>query len=359
MGNCTVVAGPMGRKSSRRKHHCRLQQALLRSDAPTSLQSGCMQRDPFFSIIIPTYNRARYVVEAVESVLAQTLEGVELIVVDDGSEDETHRALVPYSERVRLIRQENAGMASARNRGASEARGEFIGFLDSDDRWEPTLLETVRRALDEHPEVGALFVAEREFDDTGRVGTKVFTKRTPGLFFTSDGLVGRDTRVGSGRPAICRRDLFEHLGGYDPSLPGTWDCDLWIRYSFLATMMLVPEPLVRRRIHPGMNSANQLLDADGWLQLLDKLEKEHPEFVRAHPGTYRRTRAKNLLRRGRELLVGCAREPELAAQARESLRASIKGAPFAPRAWLYLAISRVAPGSYAGWRRHELRRRLS
>lgn len=318
-----------------------------------------MSAEPFFSIVIPTYNRARYVVEAVESVLAQSFAAVELIVVDDGSQDDTPQVLAPFAGRVRLIRQDNAGMAAARNRGAREARGTFVGFLDSDDLWEPTLLESAHRMLLEHPEVGALFVAEREFDDSGRVGSKVYTKRTPGPLFTSEGLVGRDTRVGSGRPAICRRALFEELGGYDPSLPGTWDCDLWIRFSFHAPMMLLPEALVLRRIHPGMNSADKLLDADGWLRLLEKLEREHPEFVRAHPRTYRRTRAKNLLRRGRELLVRSARQPELAAGARAALRASIKENPLVPRAWLYLAVGSVAPGSYAGWRRNELKRRLS
>ena len=159
-----------------------------------------MESSPTYSVVIPTYNRSHYVVEAVESALAQTTGDLEVIVVDDGSQDGTVDALSPYMDRIRYLFQENRGMAAARNRGIDEARGEFVGLLDSDDRWEPELLADVREIFDNHPETGAVFLAEREMDHRGNLCPRVFSKRTPGLFFTPEGMIGRDTRVGSGRP---------------------------------------------------------------------------------------------------------------------------------------------------------------
>ncbi len=312
---------------------------------------------PTFSVVIPTYNRARFVLDAVRSVLDQTDRDFELIVVDDGSRDATPDVLRPCLERLRYIRQDNRGMASARNHGIREARGRYVALLDSDDRWEPLLLERVRRAFERHPDAGAVFVAEREIDEAGRLLPGVHTKRTPGDRFTTAGLIGRDTRVGSGRPAVARRSLFDEAGFYDETLEGAWDCDLWIRHSFHTAMYLVPEPLVQRRIHTGGFSRAQDKDARGWLAILDRVEREHPEFAREHRRLMRRVRGKNRLRLGRELLVRSSSEPVLVAESRRQLLRAIGQYPWFPRAWLYLAWSFVAPAGYASWRRSELQRR--
>lgn len=97
---------------------------------------------PPVSVIIPTYNRARFVVKAIESVLRQSVTGLELIVVDDGSTDDTRAVLKEYSHRIRYIHQKNAGVSAARNLGIREARGKWVAFLDSDDEWTKDYLST-------------------------------------------------------------------------------------------------------------------------------------------------------------------------------------------------------------------------
>src|SRR5690349_5838732 len=92
------------------------------------------------SVVIPSYNAAAFVADGVESVFAQSYAPIEVIVVDDGSTDETAAALAPYLDRIRYVRQDNAGPARARNRGLQEARGQWIAFLDADDRWQPEKL---------------------------------------------------------------------------------------------------------------------------------------------------------------------------------------------------------------------------
>jgi glycosyltransferase involved in cell wall biosynthesis len=312
---------------------------------------------PTVSVLLPTYDRAGYLGAAVESVLAQTFGDFELIVVDDGSRDETPRLLASYTDRLRYLRQENKGMAAARNRGIREARGELVGLLDSDDRWEPRLLETVRAAFTRHPEAGAAFVAERSMDGGGNVSARIHSKRTPGPFFTPEGMIGKDTRVGSGRPPLARRDLFDRLGYYDESLGGAWDCEMWIRWSFHTPMVLVPEPLILRRIHPGNFSGDRLRDAEAWLEILARVAREHPDLLRLHGAVYRRALGKNHLRLGRELLARSAADPDRLARARSELRSAIAAYPRFARALTYLAWSYVAPRTFGAWRARTIRNR--
>jgi glycosyltransferase involved in cell wall biosynthesis len=305
---------------------------------------------PRYSVVIPTYNRERYVVEAVRSVLDQTDRDFELIVVDDGSVDGTERALAPFADRLRLVRQENGGMASARNRGIREARGDLVALLDSDDRWEPRLLEVVRGEFERDTDLGAVFVAEREMDETGRVFPEVFGKRTPGPFFTPEGMIGKDTRVGSGRPPVARRALFASFGAYDEELCGAWDCDLWIRWSFHVKMRVVAEPLVVRRKHGGNFSGDRRKDALAWLEILRRVERDHPDFVARHGAVYRRALGKNHLRLGRTLLARSEGDPEAVRGARAELARAVRVYPWFARAWTYLAWSYVAPRTFGAWR---------
>jgi glycosyltransferase involved in cell wall biosynthesis len=111
---------------------------------------------PLVSVVIPTYNYARFVSEAVDSVLAQTYPSLEVVVVDDGSTDDTREVLARYGDRIRYIYQPNAGLPAARNTGIKAARGEFIGLLDSDDVFHPRKFELQMRYMLAHPEVGML-----------------------------------------------------------------------------------------------------------------------------------------------------------------------------------------------------------
>lgn len=105
------------------------------------------------SVIIPTYNSAPYIVDAIGSVLAQTYQNLEIIVVDDGSNDNTREVLVRYRDKITCLYQENRGVSAARNRGMQHAQGEFIALLDADDIWLPTKLERQLRFMFEHMDV--------------------------------------------------------------------------------------------------------------------------------------------------------------------------------------------------------------
>lgn len=119
------------------------------------------------SVVIPSYNRGAMVTAAVESVLAQTMEDVEIIVVDDGSTDDTARLLAPYRDRIVYIRTDNRGIARARNTGMQAARGDYIAWLDDDDLYRPYKLALQCGLLDQHPEVGMVYTEFSGFDDDG------------------------------------------------------------------------------------------------------------------------------------------------------------------------------------------------
>ena len=311
--------------------------------------------EPRFSVVIPTYNRADLVPESVESVLAQTYSNYEIVVVDDGSTDDTAGALEPYRDRIRLVRQANGGLAAARNRGIGEAVGEYVAFLDSDDLYEPDFLLRVLATFREFSDAGAVFVAETEFMHKEDPRGRAFSKRTPGRYFTTVGMVGYDTGVGSGRPPVILRSLLATYGGFNEKISCAVDCEMWIRYSFHVPMVILPEPLIRRRSHPGNLSRNQAVDAEDWLAILEWLRTAHPEFVRSHPWVHRRTVGKHRLRLGRELLALDFGDPELVARARRELALAVRAYPFFLRAYTLLGLSAVWPSSYPAIRRWERR----
>ena len=129
---------------------------------------------PLVTVIMPTYNYGRYVADAIQSIQAQTFGDFEIVVVDDGSTDDTPAVLARLAEpRLRVIRQERAGTASSRNRGLEAARGEFITWLDADDLWKPTFLERHLAVLEAEPEVGYSFSNfMRTEDGVPRPGTQ-------------------------------------------------------------------------------------------------------------------------------------------------------------------------------------------
>lgn len=312
---------------------------------------------PLFSVVIPTYNRARWAAEAIDSVLAQTWPAIETIVVDDGSTDDTPAVLAGYGSRIRAVRQPNRGLAAARNAGARESTGTFVAFLDSDDRFEPSFASRVVETFAAHPAAGAVFVAERVILEDGSRTDTVLGKRSPGLWFSTEGLISRDTGVGCGRPAVVRREILERLGGFDESFRSAVDCEMWIRWSFEVPMVVLPEPLVLRRVHPGHLSGDRAVNARHWLTILERLERERPEFVAAHRDVLRRAVGKENLRLGRELLARAAEDPAAIHEARRALRRAVSSWPRFGRGWVYLAWASLAPGRYARLRMWEIERR--
>jgi glycosyltransferase involved in cell wall biosynthesis len=171
--------------------------ALLRASAspPSDIDLPGDGERGLVSIVIPTYNRARIIGGAIESVLAQTYENVEVVVVDDGSTDDTCAVVERYDSRVRYVYQANAGVAAARNTGFAHARGEFIGLLDSDDRFLPWKLEAQVRVLRSRPDTGMIWTDMTAVSESGAVIAPTFLR----TFYDAHA----EARI---------EDVFEHLG---------------------------------------------------------------------------------------------------------------------------------------------------
>ena len=201
---------------------------------------------PLVTCVIPNFNYARYLRTAIDSALGQTHADLEVIVVDDGSTDGSLDVLRSYANRIRWVSQPNQGVSAARNRGIQEARGDFIGFLDSDDAWHETKIER-QLAFMSDPEVGLVHCWVREVDAEGRP-----------LRFVKGGARGwalarharlLTTVLGGGSGSLLRRECFEALGGFDPHLSTSADWDMWRRVMAKYRIDLVEEPLLDYRVH--------------------------------------------------------------------------------------------------------------
>jgi glycosyltransferase involved in cell wall biosynthesis len=305
-------------------------------------------------VVIPTYNRAAYLPQAIDSALAQSVTDREIVVVDDGSTDGTAPILAAYAGRIRAVRQENAGEAAARNRGVREANGTWIAFLDSDDLWEPEALATLLRAAGEHPEAGLVAMRARAIRQDGTPTGRIHGKTSPGPYFSTRSILCGD--AGGILMPMVRRELLLAEGGFDEALASATDCDMWLRLSFRTTLVGVPDPLLRVRTHPENLSADRSLNARMWLVLLEKLRRDRPEWVARNPWAFRRALGKEHLRFGRERLAFWDGSAAALEETRAALRASVRTYPWFGRAWIYLAWSYAAPRRFAAWRRLTRRR---
>ncbi|MGO9622289.1 MAG: glycosyltransferase family 2 protein [Desulfobaccales bacterium] len=203
-----------------------------------------MVAQPALSVIIPTYNRAPLVKEAVASVLAQTWRDFEVLVVDDASRDGTAEALAVFGSRIRLLRSPaRLGVAAARNLGVTAARGQWLAFLDSDDLWRPEKLARQMAYLAGLPEL-VLCQTEETWE---RRGLKVNQPRSHGkiggwIFFPS-----LERCLVSPSAVVLHRTVFQKHGGFDENLPAAEDYDLWLRLSWRYQIGLLPEALVIKR----------------------------------------------------------------------------------------------------------------
>ncbi len=216
-----------------------------------------MNRHPLVSVIIPAYNRAGMLRQAVDSVLEQDYRPTEVLVIDDGSVDETPVVLSAYEDRIRCFRQENAGVSAARNTGIRASRGEFIAFLDSDDYWLPGKLTAQVDWFLGHPESMICQTEEIWIRNGRRVNPRQkHRKRAGDIFIESLSLC-----LVSPSAVMLRRRLLDETGLFDPELPACEDYDLWLRVSSRYRVGLIEKPLlVRRGGHPGQLSAAPGLD---------------------------------------------------------------------------------------------------
>jgi glycosyltransferase involved in cell wall biosynthesis len=210
---------------------------------------------PSISVVIPCYQAAETVAAAVESALEQSLPPNELIVCDDGSTDQPERALAPYLDRIRLLRKENGGGASALNYCVSAATGELVAILDADDRYEPGRLQRLAELAAFRPDLDILVTDAWLEQDGERVGR--YSEVNP--FVVDDQRAGiLDSCFPGGWPALRRQALLD-AGGFDESYSVAYDWECWARMIHHgARAGMVNEPLLTYRIHGASLSANKV-----------------------------------------------------------------------------------------------------
>jgi glycosyltransferase involved in cell wall biosynthesis len=235
------------------------------------------------SVVIPVYNNGPYIAAAVKSVLAQTRPADEILVIDDGSTDNTAAELEPFRNQIRYLYQQNRGEPTARNRGIREARSEYIAFLDADDMWMPDKLELQMEYLHRHPSCYLVYADMSTFDDNGIVDASVkarFRVTLPTgrvfrhLFMRS--LFGPGT-------VVFRKECVEKVGYFDESLFVGSDYDMWLRISRHFDFGVIDQPLLMYRFHDAMATRGlglKLNNGVPWeVVVLQKILDLYPEAI--------------------------------------------------------------------------------
>ena len=209
---------------------------------------------PLVSVVIATYNMARFLPLALRSALGQSYENIEVLVIDDGSQDDTRAVMAPFRSdpRVRYIFQQNGGQASAKNHGIREAQGEYVAFLDADDMWVSDKLERQMPLFLRSPAVGVVYSRFAYIDEAGselRVEDyELFRGRVSGPMLIRN-FIGFGT-------SVVRKECFDRLGSFDEAIGMGIDYDLWLRFSTQYEFDYVDRPLLRYREWPGQMSRN-------------------------------------------------------------------------------------------------------
>jgi glycosyltransferase involved in cell wall biosynthesis len=207
-----------------------------------------MNNAPLVSAIIPTYNRAHLVGEAVDSVLGQTYGNIEVIVVDDGSTDDTQAELKRYGNRIRVITQQNAGPSAARNLGIDASRGEFVSFLDSDDLWLPSKIERQVKLMQEAGESVPCCLCNilMQWNDREIASFEISSLKSsvPEGIWSNAAEVLATRFVLFNQGAMVRREVLNAIGSFDESLRLLEDYELALRLSLQGPWAFIEEPLV-------------------------------------------------------------------------------------------------------------------
>jgi glycosyltransferase involved in cell wall biosynthesis len=276
------------------------------------------------SVIIPTFNYGRFLRQAIDSVLAQTYAPLEIIVVDDGSTDDTPEIAASYGDRIRYIRQRNAGVGAARNKGIASARGEYLAFLDSDDLWLPEKLERQIARFEASPELGFVHTGVERFDESGSLGISMpaFEGRIAREMLRLD----REIVAAIGSGLLLPKRVAEEVGGFDTRLPPSEDWDFCYRIALRYRVGFVPLVLVRYRLHAAGIHLNVARMEKGMLTALEKaFASPDPAVQSLRRSTYGRMH---------RILAGCyfkTRRPRL------FLRHMVKSLRYDPRNIGYFA----------------------
>jgi len=241
-----------------------------------------MEKNPAVSIIIPTYNQANFIDKAINSALKQTYQDFEIIVIDDGSTDDTEEIMKGFKDkRVKYIKKykENRGISVARNTGIKMAKGKYIALLDSDDEWLPEKLDKQIQLLqNKSSEVGVVCSWSYNIDEKGNFISKRCLPKRDGYIY--EDLLSTDPI--SVPTVLIRKECFNRVGLFDDLLNTQQDWDMWIRIAKYYRFALIKIPLVKYRIHPNQISNNPEAKVITAKRILVKYANE----LKKRPGAY-------------------------------------------------------------------------
>ncbi|MBW4674843.1 MAG: glycosyltransferase [Desmonostoc geniculatum HA4340-LM1] len=236
---------------------------------------------PAVSVIIPTYQRGHLVSQAINSVLAQTYEDYEIIVINDGSQDNTPQVLAQFSDRDRIttIHQTNQGLSAARNTGIYSAQGKYIAFLDDDDLWEPQKLEKQIPILEANPHLGLIYSDSFFFSDKKDLFLDSYNTVFPTPHIQVSWTLFQYNYIPV-LTVIVRRDCLNQVGLFDETLRSCEDYDLWLRLIEKFPIYFLNEPLARYRNSSNSLSKNQEIFLVSYLRVKEKVIERNPEFLK-------------------------------------------------------------------------------
>ena len=256
---------------------------------------------PTVSVIIHTYNNEKFIVETVESVLNQTYKDYEIIIVDDGSEDGTRDALMPYMQKIRYHYKENGGIASAKNAGINLSEAEFVAFLDHDDLWVPDKLQLQMECFNENHQVGLVYAKYTSFRDGKELRTKP-EKGYSGWIFKE--LLAKSFIQTS--TVVVKKECLNAVGPYDESFSLGDEYDMFLRISKKFQCGFVDKGLTRYRVHDTNASNNDFLFDNENLGVYKKvynnfmdLDGEEKRILRKRIARYSMKVAEGLNRQGK------------------------------------------------------------
>ncbi len=273
------------------------------------------------SIVMPAYNVSTFIAEAIRSVLAQTFTDFELIIVDDGSTDDTNLICKRFEDpRIRLVSQKNRGLAGARNTGIRIAKGEYVAFLDADDKWHPKKLQEHVAHLDARPLVGVSYSASQFMDESGALMPLYQTPKVSNV--RSEDVLCRNP-VGNGSAPVIRRSALQDIESFDdrygqpeavyfdPDFKQSEDIECWVRIAAQTRWRFegIDKPLTQYRLNSGGLSASVGRQLQSWEAFFKKACGYAPSLMREWGGLARAYQYRYLARR-----AIWSREPDIARQ---------------------------------------------
>lgn len=301
---------------------------------------------PRISVVIPTYNNAALLRETLDGVSGQTFKDFEVIIVDDGSTDDTAEIVTNYDRNVRYVHQHNQGPAAARNKGVSLAQGELIAFCDHDDVWNDQHLETMVRCFNEHPAASMCFGDAEYFGVSVRQGVRHINPKVLRSMINTKVSMRRlwQCWVASMSVVMVRKFDFQSLGGLHAGIWGLDDLHFYLRLGARYEVRCVDYVSCRKRLATGNLLPQAALD--GLIACLEDLKHNHPEVVRAIGSLKLRAR---LARRYRKVAEAHLRnqQPELARSM--FLKAYSENFFNLYDLWSYLFRARLQKSAFALW----------